>query len=124
MNCPFGWCSIQALGRFKPNKGGHIVLWEPKKVIEFPHAATIHIPSATITHSNIPVGEDETRVSFTQYCAGGIFRWVDNGFRTEAELAIEDQEEYQRIQLLKESRWEQGVSLFSTASELNILEAI
>lgn len=28
------------------------------------------------------VGQDERRYSFTQYTAGGLFRWVENGFRT------------------------------------------
>ena len=26
-NCPFGWCTITALGDFDASKGGHIILW-------------------------------------------------------------------------------------------------
>ena len=83
-NCLFGWCAIQALDHFDPKAGGHLILWDLKKVIEFPPGALILIPSATMTHSNVPVQPGNSRVSFTQYCAGGLFRYVDNGFRTEA----------------------------------------
>lgn len=73
LNCPFGWCAIQALGRFDPTKGGHLVLWELGLVIEFPPGSLILIPSATTTHSNTPIAEGDVRASFTQYCPGGLF---------------------------------------------------
>lgn len=65
-NCPFVWCAIQALGRFDPRKGGHLVLWDLKLIIEFP---PVLIPFATLTHSNIPVADGDVRASFTQYTA-------------------------------------------------------
>lgn len=120
LNCPFGWCSVTALGNFNPKQGGHLILWDPKLVIEFPPASTILIPSATLTHSNTPVGKGETRVSFTQYCSGGLFRWVDNGFRTEKQLKAESPDEYERMMGLKDTRWRDGISLLSTLD--NILE--
>ncbi|KIM35213.1 hypothetical protein M413DRAFT_48192, partial [Hebeloma cylindrosporum] len=83
LNCPFGWCAIQALGRFDPTKGGHLVLWELGLVVEFPPGSLILIPSATLTHSNTPIAEGDVRASFTQYCAGGLFWFVDYGFRKE-----------------------------------------
>lgn len=98
--------------------GGHLILWDLKLVIEFPTASTILIPSATLVHSNIPVAAGQSRMSFTQYCSRGLFRWVDNGFRTEKELAAKDPAEYERIMGLKASRWEAGVALFSTLEEL------
>lgn len=118
LNCPFGWCAVQALGNFNPKLGGHLILWDAKLIIEFPHGATILIPSATVAHSNIPVQKGESRVSFTQYCAGGLFRWVDNGFRTEAALSREDPEEYARIVAQKETRWKMGLSLLSSVDDL------
>ncbi|KAJ6533828.1 hypothetical protein DFH09DRAFT_1250058 [Mycena vulgaris] len=93
LNLAFGWCAVQALGDFDPKKGGHLVLWDLKLVVEFPPGALILLPSATIAHSNVPVGENEERVSFTQFSAGGIFRYVDNGCRTEKELVEEDSED-------------------------------
>lgn len=118
LNSPFGWCAITALGKFNSKLGGHIILWDAKVVIEFPSGSTILIPSATVAHSNLPIAPDEERASFTQYCAGGIFRWVDNGCRTESKLAEEDPEEYERICGLKGERWQMGLSLYSTLEEL------
>ncbi|KAJ3764384.1 hypothetical protein EV360DRAFT_9676, partial [Lentinula raphanica] len=82
LNWPFGWCAITALGRFDPTRTGQLILWELRLVVDFPPAATVLIPSAVITHSNTPVAVDDTRISFTQYTAGPIFRWVENGCRT------------------------------------------
>ncbi|KAJ7858437.1 hypothetical protein B0H13DRAFT_1640464 [Mycena leptocephala] len=117
-NLPFGWCAVQSLGSFNATKGGHLILWDLKLIVEFPAGALILLPSATIAHSNIPVEKDEERISFTQYSAGGLFRYVDNGMRTQEQLAAQDPVEYERLMELKESRWEEGLKLFSTVEEL------
>lgn len=117
-NPPFGLCTVTAMGPFDWTKGGHMVLWDLRLVIEFPPGATILLPSATIAHSNIPVQPGDQRASFTQYTAGSLMRFVDNGFRTEGELAEADPEEYQRLWEAKSRRWEMGVGLFSTVEEL------
>ncbi|KAF5366491.1 hypothetical protein D9615_005847 [Tricholomella constricta] len=118
LNCPFGWCAIQALGSFDATQGGHLILWDLGLVVEFPPGALVLIPSATISHSNVPVQEGDSRASFTQYCAGGLFRYVDNGFRTENELKREDVEEYARMCKLKETRWQMGLGLFSKYNDI------
>ena len=87
-------------------------------MIEFPHGSTILIPSATIMHSNIPVQEGNTRVSFMQYCAGGIFRYIDNGFHTQEALKIEDPEEYEHLGALKGQRWEIDLALLATMDDV------
>ncbi|KAJ7635424.1 hypothetical protein B0H17DRAFT_1149698 [Mycena rosella] len=104
---PLGWCAIQALGRFDPTKGGHLVLWDLELIIEFPAGATILLPSAMIAHSNIPVDvrNGEERASFMQYTPGGLLRFVDNEFCTETEFANEDPEGYLKKCEEKESRW-------------------
>ncbi|KAJ7937906.1 hypothetical protein B0H13DRAFT_1580401, partial [Mycena leptocephala] len=66
---------------FDPDFGGHLVLWDLKLVIRFPPGATILIPSAIVRHSNVPIRPDERRCSFTQYTAGGLFRWIRDGFK-------------------------------------------
>ncbi|KAL1724789.1 hypothetical protein EV714DRAFT_278212 [Schizophyllum commune] len=81
-NLPWGWCPITALGNYDPRRGGHLVLWELRLVIEFPPGSTIIIPSSLLTHSNTTVGRDETRFSVTQYTAGALVRWVDQGFQS------------------------------------------
>ncbi|KAJ7705954.1 hypothetical protein B0H16DRAFT_1746966 [Mycena metata] len=99
LNLAFGWCAIQALGRYDATLGGHLVLWDLKLVVEFPHGALILLPSAT-------------------FSAGGIFRYVDNGFQTVAELERNDPEEYARLSARMASRWEEGLGLLSTLDEL------
>ncbi|KAJ7792420.1 hypothetical protein B0H14DRAFT_2931423 [Mycena olivaceomarginata] len=118
LNLAFGWCAVQALGHFNPKTGGHLVLWDLKMVVEFPPGALILLPSATVAHSNIPVQPGEEHASFTQFSAGGIFRFVDNGCQTVKELAEDDPEEYERLMALRAARWEQGLSLLSTVDEL------
>ncbi|KZP06416.1 hypothetical protein FIBSPDRAFT_764451 [Athelia psychrophila] len=80
-NAAAGWCSITSAGTFDPKKGGHLILFDINKVVEFPSGSTILIPSSVMRHGNTPIQEEEgeTRVSMTQYSAGALFRWVDNG---------------------------------------------
>ncbi|KAJ7310640.1 hypothetical protein DFH08DRAFT_918250 [Mycena albidolilacea] len=75
-NLAWGWCTITALGTFDPDAGGHLILWDLQLVIRFPPGSTVFIPSAIIRHSNIGILSHEMRSSFTQYTAGGLFRWV------------------------------------------------
>ncbi|RPD79519.1 hypothetical protein L226DRAFT_543486 [Lentinus tigrinus ALCF2SS1-7] len=81
-NFAAGWCGILALGNFDPKKGGHLVLWDLKLVIEFPPGTVMYIPSAILRHSNTTIAQGEKRRSFTQFTAGGLFRWVDCDFQT------------------------------------------
>ncbi|KAJ7474682.1 hypothetical protein B0H11DRAFT_2282213 [Mycena galericulata] len=118
LNVPFGWCAVQALGEFDPVEGGHLALWDLKLLVEFPAGALILLPSATIAHSNVPAQDGDKRISFTQYTPGGLIRYVDNGFRTEAALEREDPIEFARLAALKDSRWVMGLGLLSTLDEL------
>ncbi|KAI0744418.1 hypothetical protein C8Q76DRAFT_580699, partial [Earliella scabrosa] len=86
LNLAAGWCGIIALGDFDSTKGGHLVLWDLKLLIEFPVGLLVFIPSAILRHSNTAVAADERRMSFTQFSAGGLFRWVECGFRTQKEF--------------------------------------
>ncbi|KAJ7760243.1 hypothetical protein DFH07DRAFT_957619 [Mycena maculata] len=52
---PWGWCSIVTLGNFKPDKGGHLILWDLCLIIGSPPGSTIFIPSAILRHSNVPI---------------------------------------------------------------------
>lgn len=87
-------------------------------VVEFPSGSTVLIPGATVTHSHVPVEKDETRVSFMQHTPGEIFKWLDNGGRTDQELQREDPFEYVRMYELREGRWEEGLERFSTLEQL------
>ncbi|KAJ3766631.1 hypothetical protein FB446DRAFT_653498 [Lentinula raphanica] len=118
LNWPFGWCAITAFGKFDPNRSAQLILWELKLVIDFPHAATVLIPSAVITHSNTPIADGDVRMSFTQYTAGPIFRWVENGCQTEKELCGADPERYDEMQARKETAYLRRLRNFSTVDEL------
>jgi hypothetical protein len=85
-NCPVGWCTITALGEFDASKRGHIVLWDLKLVLEFPAGVCVCLPSALIARSNTSSNEHETRMSFTQYCSGENFRYIENDFKTDIYL--------------------------------------
>ncbi|KAL0570106.1 hypothetical protein V5O48_011856 [Marasmius crinis-equi] len=73
-NLAFGWCAITALGNYNWRKGGHLVLWDLRLVIEFPPSATIFVPSALICYFNTAIQPDEERYSFTCYTSGALFQ--------------------------------------------------
>ena len=89
-NDPCNWCHVTPFGTFNPRRGGHLVLHTLKLIVEFPPGSHILFPSALIEHSNIAVRRRETRQSLTQYCAGGLMRWVACGFQTLADFAKRD----------------------------------
>ncbi|KAJ7133851.1 hypothetical protein C8R46DRAFT_923555, partial [Mycena filopes] len=112
-NLAWGWCCITALGLFNPDLGGHLILWDLRLVIRFPPGSTIMIPSALLRHSNVAIQQGETRYSFTQFTAGGLFRWVHNGHcsdktwylnATPSELRAREDDRAQR--------WENGLKMF------------
>ncbi|KAJ7429664.1 hypothetical protein B0H11DRAFT_1944453 [Mycena galericulata] len=118
-NLSWGWCAITALGYFDPDYGGHLILWDLKLVIRFPPGSTILIPSAIVRHSNVPVRTHERRYSFTQYTAGGLFRWVRNGFKTDEMYERTATREEKAARAAEEvGRWEEGVGMYSTLDSL------
>ena len=114
-NLPFGWCVVHALGNFDATKGGHLVLDDLRVAIEFPAGASIYLPSATLTHSNVPIGEGESRSSFTQYTPGHLFRWVENGCKTDSQLTAAEEK---AMEEKRKTRWADGIKKWSTFSEL------
>ncbi|KJA13139.1 hypothetical protein HYPSUDRAFT_151906, partial [Hypholoma sublateritium FD-334 SS-4] len=122
-NLPFGWCSITALGDFDPTKGGHLVLWDLKLVIEFPPGSTILLPSAAIAHSNTAIRRRETRCSFTKFTAGGLFRWTAHeGQRDTDYFRGMSKEDMDRVASENAARCKFGLSLFSTFDEIREIQ--
>ncbi|KAI0713062.1 hypothetical protein C8T65DRAFT_574233 [Cerioporus squamosus] len=115
LNHATGWCGVVALGDFDPKTGGHLVLWDLKIAVEFPSGAVIFIPSAILRHSNIAIAEHETRMSFTQFTARGLFRWEECGFRSQKDFEAEG------LQHAKsgEQRFREGIVRFGIWDELN-----
>ncbi|RPD67692.1 hypothetical protein L226DRAFT_474534, partial [Lentinus tigrinus ALCF2SS1-7] len=118
LNYAFGMCAVTALGNYDPKESGHIILWDAKLIIEFPPGSTILIPSAILRHSNVAVKKPQTRYSFTQYSAGGLFRWVKCGFRT---LKAYRAAGYDLTSEYEE--WREGWQLFSTVTDLRSTSA-
>jgi hypothetical protein len=113
-NLAWGWCAITALGDFDPDKGGHLILWDLKLIIRFPPGSTIFIPSALIRHSNTSIQAHEKRFSFTQYTSAGIFRFVENGFRSDEDVyagGISADEQAARVEARK-ARWGKGLQMY------------
>lgn len=79
-NLSWGLCSVTSFGSYNPTKGGHLVLWDLGIAVEFPAYSTILFPSAVILHSNTSIGEDETRLTITQYSSAGLFGWKAYGY--------------------------------------------
>lgn len=83
-------------------------------MIEFPPGALILIPSALLRHSNTMVRPSESRSSFTQYSAGGLFRWVACGCKSQKDF-FADGGVYS---IDGEERWLRGVGMWSLWEEL------
>ncbi len=114
-NIPWGMCAVTALGKYNPKRSGHIVLWPLRKVIEFPPGATIFLPSATVPHSNtILTSPGESRLSITQYTAGGLCRWAACGFQSQKDYEAAGN----KFDISGEERWKLGMSLLSKWDEL------
>lgn len=113
-NLAQSWCSITPVGNFNHQEGGQLVLWDFGMVIDFPAGSTILIPSALVVHSNTPLKtKQETRYSVVQYVAGGLFRWVENGFMTE-----QDRQSNLPNQQRQDNSWAKAAAMFTTISEI------
>jgi hypothetical protein len=64
-------------------------LFDIDRIIEFPPGSHILIPLAVMRHANTAIQPHEKRMGFTQYAAGALFRWVDNGFCKSEEVKPE-----------------------------------
>lgn len=114
-NVPFGLCAIFSCGSYDPIHGGHLILFDLGLVIRFPPGSTILVPSGTLRHGNVSIQPDETRQSFTQYCPGGLLRWVAYGFQAMGQAA---KEVCQHFQESHEQRCAEAAGKFSKINEL------
>ncbi|TRM60905.1 hypothetical protein BD626DRAFT_406758 [Schizophyllum amplum] len=118
-NLSFGICAITALGRFNPDRGGHLVLKELRIVIRFPAGSTVLIPSALLTHANTDIAPDERRMSVTQYSAGALFRWVAQGCQLSSDY-YKGFTKSEKAKAVKEAgtAWRTGRAMLLTMEEL------
>ncbi|KAJ3748207.1 hypothetical protein EV360DRAFT_57047, partial [Lentinula raphanica] len=118
-NLAFGWCAVTPLGQFDPDRGGHLILWDLGLIIRFPPGSTILIPSALLTHSNLPIQKGEERYSIIQYSSSGLFRWVYNGFMSDKDFLLTcSGEDVEKREKEREARWGNGLKMFSLWNDI------
>ncbi|KAL0060295.1 hypothetical protein AAF712_012918 [Marasmius tenuissimus] len=117
-NCSHSMCAITAVGQFQSSKGGHLVLPDLKVIIEFPSGCTFLLPSAILRHGYTRIQKHETRYSVTQYSAGGIFRWLEYGQRTEEQFRRQDPSGFRKAMEEREGRWSRMINMFVTLDEI------
>ncbi|KAJ7304913.1 hypothetical protein DFH08DRAFT_976505 [Mycena albidolilacea] len=101
-NLAWGWCAITALGDFDPNKGGHLILWDLKLIIVF------------------LLDPQSSSPPLLFYTPAGIFRFVDNGFRSEEEVnstEMSAEERAARVEARK-TRWAEGLKMYQKCPTL------
>ncbi len=119
LNLASGMCMITSGGKYDSKKGGQLYLRQLGLVVGFPAYSTIGIPSASIRHGNVPIHKGETRTSITQYAAGGLFRWVDNGFCSTKTLEETNPAEAKKMVDESGQRWCNALSRFSKVCNLH-----
>ncbi|KAI0045272.1 hypothetical protein FA95DRAFT_1472962, partial [Auriscalpium vulgare] len=92
-NFPGIACAITAMGDFDPDQGGQLVFYDFGLKVRFPPGSTILLSSASLRHGNLPIQEGESRYSFTQYCPGGLMRWVRHGLQPASRVSKSDRAE-------------------------------
>ncbi|KAF8828459.1 hypothetical protein HHX47_DHR3000300 [Lentinula edodes] len=66
------------------------------------------------------VYQRETRISVTQYTAGGIRRWLDYGGRTEEAFQAQDPEGFSIAWAKRREGWKESLQFFGTLEELKL----
>lgn len=117
-NRAVGFCPILAAGTFDYRRGGHLLLKQYRVALEFPPGCIVGITSASVAHGNVKIASHETRVSFTQYSAGGLFRFVEYGFQTWKQLTGGDKRVEKALKDKHAERWRNELKLFSKIDEL------
>ena len=119
-NLSFSIHAIMALSHFDPKKGSHLVLRELGLIVEFPPGETVLIPSTVLTHYNSMIQEGEIRYSFTQYAAGSLFSYINNGMKSDREVVQDpdfEANEALRCSAARQERWTKGLALFPHIDE-------
>lgn len=118
LNLAYGICTVTALGAFDYTKGGHIYLPQLGYAIQFPPGCTFLLPSAALTHGNVPIAKTEVRASVVHYTAAGLFRWVAYGNMTMKQAKVANKALYDQRESERTLRAQAGLDMFSKMEEL------
>ncbi|KIY46354.1 hypothetical protein FISHEDRAFT_47407, partial [Fistulina hepatica ATCC 64428] len=119
-NSPNIPCTVTALGKFNHQHGGQMYWPQVGISVDFPSGSSIALPSSFLEHGNIAVAAGEKRMSVTQYCPGGLLRWVEYGFQSGKSL---DATAAGRVKKLAingppDACWCMTLDMYSTISDL------
>ncbi|KAJ7440333.1 hypothetical protein B0H11DRAFT_1750907 [Mycena galericulata] len=122
LNLSHGLCGVTCGGEFDSKCGGHMIFKQIRLVIEFPSGASMLIPSGFLDHGNTSIQPTETRHSFTQYAAGGLFRWAAYGYQSAKSLLATPggRKLKELFDGVPGSRWRWALDLFSKYDELDV----
>jgi hypothetical protein len=118
-NAPCISCSVTPEGPYDADRSAHFILFDLFLIVRFPPGSTIQLCSAGLRHGNTPIHPDDRRACIIQYCAGGLKRHIDYGFRTEEELFNTDRALLREIMGDAKERAREAMSLYSTLSSLD-----
>ncbi|KAL8276693.1 hypothetical protein RQP46_010872 [Phenoliferia psychrophenolica] len=97
VNLLLGLCLILAMGDFDSRLGGHLVLLEAGVILELAPGDLALIPSAGITHGNLPIQKGERRNSMAFWTSGNVFLWKELGNRSMSKLSPKEQAAYMKM---------------------------
>ncbi|KAJ3804565.1 hypothetical protein F5876DRAFT_53212 [Lentinula aff. lateritia] len=111
-NILFAMCCAFCVGNFDHTRGGHIIAWDLGVVTEFPPGTAVCLPSAWVTHANIPIASHEHRSSITFFTSSGLARWYQNGYMSDREF--QERATSRQLHIWREARsklWESGLEM-------------
>ncbi|KAJ3739108.1 hypothetical protein DFH05DRAFT_1407988 [Lentinula detonsa] len=113
-NLLFGECAVWNGGLFDYKKGGHLIVWDLKLVVEFPPGCTAFLPSAMFAHSNTSISTNEKCHSMTFFSASGLFRWRHNNYMSDKDfMAGAPRAERLSWEGHRDALWSTGLDLLS-----------
>ncbi|KAJ7217556.1 hypothetical protein C8J57DRAFT_1254978 [Mycena rebaudengoi] len=80
-NLAFGWCAITALGYFDYMKGGHLILWDCKLILEFPLAQRFSFPVQPYSTPTYPLQMESCAFLSLNTPQGAYFDGFSMGFK-------------------------------------------
>ncbi|KAJ3832221.1 hypothetical protein F5878DRAFT_654683 [Lentinula raphanica] len=114
-NLVCGECAVHSEGSFDHKKGGHLILWDLKLIVEFPPGCTALFPSALLRHSNASIQASESCHSMTFYSASGLFRWRHNNYMSDKDfLAGAPREQLGKWNEHRDNLWQTGLDLLQS----------
>ncbi|KAF8071454.1 hypothetical protein FPV67DRAFT_1447013 [Lyophyllum atratum] len=70
-NSRYNLCAVTVGGHFDSKRGGHLILYDLKLIIEFPRGSTILIPSALLRHGNTTQQVSQAQAAYDEALALG-----------------------------------------------------